>query len=61
MDVGCSDVEARDLAACQRYLSFPRNRNQASYTLAGATNPGLPLAYPGADARGVQVGIVHRF
>ena len=42
-------------------LSFLRNHNQASYTLAGAANPGLPLAYPGADARGVQVGIVHRF
>ncbi|MEX3690917.1 porin [Paraburkholderia sp. BR14263] len=42
-------------------LSFLRNRNQASYTLAGAANPGLPLAYPGADARGVQIGIVHRF
>jgi predicted porin len=42
-------------------LSFLRNRNEASYTLAGAANPGLPLAYPGADARGVQVGIVHRF
>jgi predicted porin len=42
-------------------LSFLRNRNEAGYTLAGAANPGLPLAYPGADARGVQVGIVHRF
>ncbi|CAN0618842.1 Porin [Burkholderia multivorans] len=42
-------------------LSFLRNRNQAGYTLAGAANPGLPLAYPGADARGAQVGIVHRF
>lgn len=42
-------------------LSFLRNRNQAEYTLAGAANPGLPRAYPGADARGVQVGVVHRF
>lgn len=42
-------------------LSFLRNKGEASYTLAGAANPGLPLAYPGADARGVQVGIVHRF
>jgi predicted porin len=42
-------------------LSFLRNRNEAGYTLAGAANPGLPLAYPGADARGVQLGIVHRF
>jgi predicted porin len=42
-------------------LSFLRNRNQAEYTLAGAANAGLPLAYPGADARGLQVGVVHRF
>ena len=31
------------------------------YTLAGAANAGLPLAYPGADARGIQLGVVHRF
>lgn len=42
-------------------LSFLRNRNEAAYTLAGAANAGLPLAYPGANARGVQIGIVHRF
>jgi predicted porin len=42
-------------------LSFLRNRNQAEYTLAGAANAGLALAYPGADARGLQVGVVHRF
>ncbi|WP_175871206.1 porin [Burkholderia sp. BCC0397] len=42
-------------------LSYLRNRNRAGYTLAGAANPGLPLAYPGANARGVQLGIVHRF
>jgi predicted porin len=42
-------------------LSFLRNHNQAEYTLAGAANAGLPLAYPGADARGVQLGVVHRF
>lgn len=42
-------------------LSFLRNRNQAQYTLAGAANAGLPLAYAGADARGVQPGVVHRF
>lgn len=42
-------------------LSFLQNRNQASYTLAGSANPGLPLAHPGADARGAQVGILHRF
>ena len=42
-------------------LSYLRNRKQAGYTLAGAANPGLPLAYPGANARGVQLGVVHRF
>jgi predicted porin len=42
-------------------LSFLQNRNQAGYTLAGSANSGLPLAYPGTDARGVQFGIVHRF
>ncbi|MFM0433667.1 hypothetical protein PQQ75_31965 [Paraburkholderia aspalathi] len=42
-------------------LPFLRNRNAASYTLAGVANPGLPLAYLGADARGVQVGITHRY
>jgi predicted porin len=41
--------------------SFLQNRGKASYTLAGAANAGLPLAYSGADARGVQVGLVHRF
>lgn len=41
--------------------SFLQNRSQASYTLAGAANAGLPLAYPGADARGIQIGVVHRF
>jgi predicted porin len=42
-------------------ISFLQNRAQATYTLAGAGNSGLPLAYPGADARGVSFGIVHRF
>jgi predicted porin len=42
-------------------ISFLQNRGLATYTLAGAANAGLPLAYPGADARGVQLGIVHRF
>lgn len=42
-------------------VSFLQNRGRASYTLAGAANAGLALAYPGADARGVQLGIVHRF
>lgn len=42
-------------------LSFLRNRNQAECTVAGAANAGLALAYPVADARGVQIGVVHRF
>jgi predicted porin len=42
-------------------LSFLQNRGQASYRLAGSANAGLPLAYPGADARGFQLGMVHRF
>jgi predicted porin len=42
-------------------VSLLQNRGQASYTLAGAANAGLALAYPGAQARGVQVGLVHRF
>ena len=36
-------------------LSFPRNRNQPEYTLDSAANARLPLAYPGADARKVQM------
>jgi predicted porin len=42
-------------------LSFLQNRGQAEYRLAGSANAGLPLAYPGADARGFQLGIVQRF
>jgi predicted porin len=42
-------------------LAFLQNRNQANYTLAGSANPGLPLVQPGADARGVSIGLLHRF
>jgi predicted porin len=42
-------------------VSFLQNRGEASYRLAGSANAGLPLAYAGADARGVQLGFVHRF
>ncbi|MCA8030989.1 porin [Burkholderia cepacia] len=42
-------------------VSFLQNRGHAEYKLAGAGNAGMPLAYPGADARGGQVGLVHRF
>ena len=42
-------------------LSYLRNRNIGNYTLNGAAVAGLPLAYAGADARGLQLGIVHFF
>jgi predicted porin len=42
-------------------VSFLQNRGNANYTLTGAGTAGLPLAYLGADARGVSVGILHRF
>lgn len=42
-------------------VSFLQNHGRADYTLAGAANAGLPLAFNGANARGIQLGIVHRF
>jgi predicted porin len=42
-------------------LSWLDNRGEASYRLVGAANAGLPLAYAGAPARGVQLGIVQAF
>lgn len=42
-------------------LSYLRNRNIGNYTLGGAAVAGLPLAYAGADARGLQLGMVHFF
>lgn len=42
-------------------VSFLQNRAQSSYRLAGSANAGLPLAYAGSDARGFQLGMVHRF
>lgn len=42
-------------------LSWLDNRGQASYRLAGAATAGQALAYAGAPARGVQVGIVQAF
>lgn len=64
--------DARQISALYNYylskrtniyaaMSFLQNRNTASHTLAGAATAGPALAYPGADARGVQLGIVHRF
>lgn len=37
------------------------NKNKATFTLSGAAVAGIPLGYPGANARGVQLGIVHFF
>ncbi|MBB3005045.1 putative porin [Paraburkholderia tropica] len=42
-------------------VSWLDNRGTAQYRLAGAANAGLALAYPGAPARGVQVGVVQAF
>ncbi|CAE6942101.1 Outer membrane porin protein 32 [Paraburkholderia domus] len=42
-------------------VSFLKNKNTSSRTLAGAANAGPALAYPGADARGIQVGFVQKF
>ncbi|WP_109477138.1 porin [Paraburkholderia sp. C35] len=63
---------ARQIAALYTYsfskrtslygaVSFLQNEGNASYRLAGSANAGLPLAYAGADARGFQLGVVHRF
>jgi predicted porin len=37
------------------------NRNQATFTLRGVNVTGLPVAYPGAPVRGVQLGMIERF
>ncbi|WP_186091280.1 porin [Burkholderia gladioli] len=42
-------------------LSWLDNRGAAQYRLAGAANAGLALAYPGAPARGIQLGLVQLF
>jgi predicted porin len=41
--------------------AFINNRTNGNYTMNGATTVGIPVAYAGADARGVQLGIQHRF
>jgi hypothetical protein len=38
-----------------------RNRGDATFTLRGVNVVGLPVAYPGAPVRGVQVGMIERF
>jgi predicted porin len=45
------------------YLSAAdlENRGQATFTLRGVNVTGLPVAYPGAPVRGVQIGMIERF
>ena len=40
--------------------AFLDNHNHATFTINGAP-VGIPVAYPGADPRGIQLGIQHRF
>ncbi|WP_133648783.1 porin [Paraburkholderia flava] len=37
------------------------NRGNAAFTLRGVNVTGLPVAYPGAPVRGVQIGMIERF
>ncbi|WP_120294787.1 porin [Paraburkholderia sp. BL23I1N1] len=37
------------------------NQNKATFAMNGATTAGIPVAYPGATAKGMQIGLVHRF
>jgi predicted porin len=41
--------------------SWIENHNRATFAMNGATTAGVPVAYPGAPARGVQLGILHKF
>ncbi|ALL65376.1 Outer membrane protein porin [Paraburkholderia caribensis MBA4] len=45
------------------YLSAAdlENRGQATFTLRGVNVTGIPVAYPGAPVRGVQIGMIERF
>jgi predicted porin len=63
---------ARQVGAMYRYLlskrtliytsaAFLQNRNNATYRLTGGTQIGIPAAFPGADARGVELGMQHLF
>lgn len=38
-----------------------RDRAEATFTLRGVNVVGIPVAYPGAPVRGVQVGMIERF
>ncbi|MBN3724167.1 porin [Burkholderia sp. Ac-20379] len=37
------------------------NKGRSAYALTASTTPGVAVAYPGADAQGVEIGIQHRF
>jgi predicted porin len=41
--------------------SFLDNRSRGTYTMNGASTVGIPVAYAGATARGLQLGIQQRF
>lgn len=41
--------------------AFLDNHNHATFTINSAPTGGIPVAYPGADPRGIQLGIQHRF
>jgi predicted porin len=42
-------------------ISFLDNRKKSRKTLAGAVSVGIPLAYAGANAKAVQLGVAHKF
>lgn len=37
------------------------NKGKSTYELLASTTPGVPVAYPGADVEGLELGIQHRF
>ncbi|KAA1003445.1 porin [Paraburkholderia panacisoli] len=41
--------------------AFLDNHNKATFTINSAPTGGIPVAYPGANPRGIQLGIQHRF
>jgi predicted porin len=41
--------------------AYLANHDDASFTLRGVNVTGLPVAYPGAPVKGVQLGLIERF
>jgi hypothetical protein len=35
------------------------DHDQPTLAMNGATRPGIPVAYPGAPARSMQLGMIH--